>query len=57
MNVPTGFALRVSARLFWFLAGLAVGAVAIALLPEVGWAIKAVVLAAWLGMLHLLGGV
>ena len=33
-----------------------IAGLSIALLPEAGWAIRAVVLAAWLGMVHLLGG-
>jgi hypothetical protein len=57
MKVPAGLWLPTAARLFWFLAGLMAGALAIALLPEAGWAIRAVVLAGWLGIVHLLGGV
>jgi hypothetical protein len=53
MKLPAGFWLPTAARLFWFLAGLMAGALSIALLPEAGWAIRAVVLAAWLGMGHL----
>jgi hypothetical protein len=56
MKVPVGLWLSAAARLFWFLAGLLAGALSIALLPEVGWAIRAVVLAALLGMVHLVGG-
>ena len=56
MKIPAGLWLPAAARLLWFLAGLLVGALSIALLPEAGWAIRAVVLAAWLGMVHLLGG-
>jgi hypothetical protein len=56
MKVPAGLWLPTAARLFWFLAGLMAGALSIALLPEAGWAIRAVVLTAWLGMVHLLGG-
>jgi len=56
MKIPAGLWLPTAARLFWFLAGLVVGAFAIALLPEAGWAIRAVVLAAWLGIVHLVGG-
>jgi len=56
MKIPVALWLPAAARLFWLLAGLLVGALAIALLPEAGWAIRAVVLAAWLGMVHLLGG-
>jgi hypothetical protein len=55
MKVPIGLWLPAATRLFWFLAGLLVGALSIALLPEAGWAIGAVVLAAWLGMVHVLG--
>ena len=57
MKVPAGLWLPAAVRLFWFLAGLMAGALAIALLPEAGWAIRTVVLAAWLGMVHLVGGV
>jgi hypothetical protein len=55
MKIPAGLCLPAAARLFWFLAGLIAGALAIALLPEAGWAIRAVVVAAWLGMVHLVG--
>ena len=56
MKMPAGLWLPTAARLFWFLAGLLVGALSIALLREAGWAIGAVVLAAWLGMVHVVGG-
>ena len=56
MKLPAGLWLPTAARLFWLLAGILAGALSIALLPEVGWATRAVVLAAWLGMVHLLGG-
>lgn len=55
MKLPAGLWLPTAARLFWFLAGLMAGALSIALLPEAGWAIRTVVLAAWLGMVHLVG--
>jgi hypothetical protein len=55
MKIPAGLWLPAAARLLWFLAGLLVGALSIALLREAGWAIGAVVLAAWLGMVHVLG--
>jgi hypothetical protein len=53
VKIPVGLWLPAAARLFWLLAELMAGALAIALLPEAGWA---VVLAAWLGMVQLLGG-
>lgn len=56
MKIPVGSRLPTAARLFWLLVGLLVGALAIALLPEVGWAIRAVVLAVWQGIVQLLGG-
>ena len=56
MKVHAGLCLPTAARLFWFLAGLVAGALSIALLPEAGWAIRTVVLAAWLGMVHVVGG-
>jgi hypothetical protein len=56
MKIPVGLWLPTAARLLWFLAGLLAGGLAIALLPEASWAIRAVLLAAWLGMVHLLGG-
>ena len=55
MKIPAGLWLPAAARLLWFLAGLLVGALSIALLREAGWAIGAVVLAAWLGLVHVLG--
>jgi len=55
MKAPAGLWHPPAARLLWFLAGLLVGALSIAVLPEAGWAIGAVVLAAWLGMVHLVG--
>lgn len=54
MKSPLGFWLPTAARLFWLLLGLLVGALAIALLPEVGWAIRAVVLAVWQGIMAIL---
>jgi hypothetical protein len=55
MRIPADFWLPAAARLFWLLVGLMVGALAVALLPEIGWAIRTVVLAVWQGIGTLAG--